>query len=194
MTTDSERTTTPAEPVTEPADGDSTTPRRRGKWLRRSASSLAVTGAVAAAACAVVFGTKYEQADAHAEAREQAHQAACAFGPILATYDSTTIDAYFAAVLDHATGDWKREFDATSRDLRDVLTQGHVVATAGTVHCAIGSNTDTTAEAILIIDQSITSVGTQGQPRHGQLALTLTLQKNGNRWLIGKLDSPALQP
>ncbi|WP_062998380.1 hypothetical protein [Nocardia mikamii] len=190
MTSDSEQTTTP----TEPAESESTAAGRRGKWLRRSASTLSVTGAVAAVACAVVFGTKYEHADAHAEARDQAHRAACAFGPILATYDSTTIDAYFAAVLDHATGEWKKEFAATSKDLRDVLTQGHVVATAGTVHCAIGSTTDTTAEAIVIIDQSITSVGTQGQPRRGQLALTLTLRKSGNRWLIDKLDSPALQP
>ncbi|MEU6560669.1 hypothetical protein [Nocardia nova] len=186
----------PTEPEQHPTPGDNPqeTPGPSRPWLRRAAVILVATTALAGTTTAVVFGMKYHRADARDDAREAARRAACAYGPILATYDSKRIDAYFAAVLDRATGAWRQEFDSTSRDLRDVLTQGQVVSEAGTVRCAIESSGDDSAEGILVIDQSISSVGTQGQPRHGQLAITLSLQKDGNRWLVSKVDSPALQP
>ncbi|AHH16315.1 hypothetical protein NONO_c15140 [Nocardia nova SH22a] len=185
-------TSEPEQPTPDDDSSDTTGPSR--PWLRRTAATLVVTTALAGTAAAVVFGMKYHRADARDDAREAARRAACAYGPILATYDSKSIDAYFTAVLDRATGAWKQEFDSTSKDLRDVLTQGQVVSKAGTVRCAIESSGADSAEGILVIDQSISSVGTQGQPRHGQLAITLSLQRDGNRWLVSKVDSPALQP
>src|SRR5690606_16446120 len=102
------------------------------------------------------------------------------------------LDTYFAAVLAGATGEWKSEFDATSRDLRDVLVQGQVVSTVGTVECALTSADESSAEAVAVIHQTITSLGTQGAPTPGQLAVTMSLRKDADRWLISKVGSPLL--
>lgn len=161
--------------------------------LRRSLFAATALVAVAATAAGAYFGTKYTHLHERDEARESARQAACAYGPVLANYDAKSLDTYFSAVLARATGDWHQEFDSTSKDLREVLTQGQVVSKADSVSCAVESGDDTTARALLIIDQSISSVGTQGQPRSGRLAITLSLRKLGDRWLVNKVDSPAIQ-
>ncbi|GGN97038.1 hypothetical protein [Nocardia rhizosphaerihabitans] len=126
------------------------------------------------------------------DARAAAQQAACAYAPVLARYDAKNLDTYFAAVLAGATGDWKTEFDATSKDLRDVLTQGQVVSTVGNVQCAIESADETTAQAVAVINQTITSLGTKGVPAPGQLSVTMSLRKDADRWLVSKVSSPML--
>ncbi|MGW6423590.1 hypothetical protein ACWF82_13005 [Nocardia sp. NPDC055053] len=146
---------------------------------------------------ALVGVTSFLAVDSHRlrsreDARTAAQQAACSYAPVLARYDAKNLDTYFAAVLAGATGDWKTEFDATSEDLRDVLTQGQVVSTVGTVRCAIESADETTAQAVAVISQTITSLGTKGTPTPGQLSVTMSLRKDADRWLVSKVSSPML--
>ncbi|WP_336087297.1 hypothetical protein [Nocardia sp. SSK8] len=139
------------------------------------------------------FGWQYQRGTELERSRAEARDAACAYGSLLSTYDAADLDTYFAAVLDHATGAWKQEFESTSGDLRDVLVQGEVTSTAGSVQCAVATGTVDSAEAIVVVDQSITSVGTQQQPRRGQLSITLSLDRSGDRWLTSKVTSPLLR-
>ncbi|MEV0464784.1 hypothetical protein AB0I30_27875 [Nocardia tengchongensis] len=44
----------------------------------------------------------------------------------------------------------------------------------------------------MVIDQTISSLGTQGRPRRGQLSITLSLEESGDRWLVNKVSSPLL--
>ena len=127
-------------------------------------------------------------------AREQARDTACKYGPVLATYDSKHLDTYFRAVLAGATGDWHKQFDSTSKDLRDVLVKGEVTTTVSDVQCAIVSGDATSAQAIVVVGQSISSLGTQGKPEPGQLSISMRLQKDGDRWLVNKVDSPLTTP
>ncbi|MEV6064428.1 hypothetical protein [Nocardia asteroides] len=177
-------------------DADSSTgaPRiapGRAAGSGRIIASVSVVALVAAGAAAY-FAMDNHRVRAREEARVAAQQAACAYAPLLARYDAKDLDTYFAAVLAGATGDWKTEFDATSRDLREVLTQGQVVSTVGTVRCAVESADETTAEAVAVISQTITSVGTNGVPTPGQLSVTMSLRKDADRWLVGKVGSPML--
>ncbi|MCP2320000.1 Mce-associated membrane protein [Nocardia amikacinitolerans] len=162
--------------------------------VRRRYAIAAAIGAVPATLAAVYFAVQHERAENSEEARTAAQRAACAYGPTMATYDAEHLDTYFAAVLDGATGDWKREFDSTSKDLREVLVQGRVVSKADSVQCAIEKSDEDTAEAVLVIGQTITSAGTGNQPRPGQLAITLSLRKVGDDWLVDKVSSPLLPP
>ncbi|MFE3543739.1 hypothetical protein ACFXK0_12255 [Nocardia sp. NPDC059177] len=168
---------------------DTAPPRRRTSVIV-AAALLVGAGGLAAGGW---FGWQQHRATGLDRARAEAREAACAYGSLLSTYDATDLDTYFAAVLDHATGAWKQEFAATSADLRDVLVQGQVRSSAGTVECAIATGTADSAEAIVVVDQSITSVGTQQQPRRGQLAITLSLDRSGDRWLTSKVSSPLLR-
>ncbi|MGV9822570.1 hypothetical protein [Nocardia xishanensis] len=173
----------PKDPAPRPAS-------RRYMIAAVGGAALGVLGLAAAG----YFAVRSEHADVRDEARTAAQRAACAYGPTMASYDAQHLDAYFASVLDGATGDWKQEFDATSKDLREVLEQGRVVSKADSVQCAIEKSDENTATAVLVIGQTITSAGTGDRPRPGQLAITLSLRKIGDAWLVDKVSSPLLPP
>ncbi|WP_278265858.1 hypothetical protein [Nocardia sp. AG03] len=160
--------------------------------IRRGVIRLLIVTTVAASGIAVWSAVDNHHLRSREDARTAAQQAACAYAPTLARYDAKDLDTYFAAVLAGATGEWKSEFDATSKDLRDVLVQGQVVSTVGTVECALTSADESSAEAVAVIHQTITSLGTQGAPTPGQLAVTMSLRKDADRWLISKVGSPLL--
>lgn len=154
-----------------------------------------VAAAMALLLCAAIGSTVYfynqnQHNKETIDAREQARVAACAYAPILATYDAKHLDTWIAGVLDGATGDWRTQFESTSRDLKEVLAKGEVVSKATDVQCAIRGGDATSADAIVIIGQTITSLGTEGKASPGQLSTVLRLEKNGDRWLVNKVDSP----
>ncbi|MFE3260282.1 hypothetical protein [Nocardia sp. NPDC059229] len=166
---------------------------KRGRIVARAAVVLALAGSIGSS---IVF----HQQDAHHRdlltAQEQARAAACKYAPLLATYDAKNLDAYFTAVLGGATGDWRKQFDSTSKDLRDVLTQGQVVSKATDVQCAVRTADRDSAEAIVVIvviGQTITSLGTHGKPAPGQLSMVMRLERSGDRWLVNKVNSPLAQ-
>lgn len=154
--------------------------------------------AVAVLAASIASSVLFYQRDTHhkdlLDAQESAREAACKYAPVLVTYDAKNLDTYFTAVLAGATGDWHTQFDNTSKDLRDVLTQGEVVAKADDVQCAIRAGDQHSADAIVVIGQTITSLGTQGKPAPGQLSMVMHLERSGDRWLVSKLNSPLVQP
>ncbi|WP_174553628.1 hypothetical protein [Nocardia arizonensis] len=144
----------------------------------------------ASLATSVYYFLQDRSADSRMRAQEQARAAACAYAPVLANYDAKNLDPYFAAVLAGATGDWKKQFDDTSRELKEVLSQGEVVSKADDVQCAIKSADENSAEAIVVIGQTITSVGTQGKPAPGQLSMVMRMAKVDGKWLVNKVNSP----
>lgn len=190
--------TTPATesvPDPEPGAGRSFTRRlpsigRKGKLAALVAAGLLLVTSLASN----VF--LYQRDDSKADllaAHESAREAACRYAPVLVTYDAKDLDTYFTSVLDGATGDWRKQFDSTSKDLREVLVQGQVVAKADDVQCAIRTGDENSAEAIVVIGQTITSLGTKGQPAPGQLSMILWLERAGDKWLVNKVNSPLAQ-
>ncbi|WP_328388571.1 hypothetical protein [Nocardia sp. NBC_00416] len=121
--------------------------------------------------------------------QEEARRAACRYAPVLANYDAANLDPYFAAVLDGATGAWKKEFESTTGELREALAAGEVVSTAGDIQCAVKSADATSAEAVVVIGQTITSLGTRGKPTPGQLAMVMRMEKTDGRWLVDQMNT-----
>lgn len=163
---------------------------RLGRAGRIAVSGLAVILFLAAVASSVYFYLQNQHNKATLTAQQQARDTACTYGPVLATYDSKHLDTYFSAVLAGATGAWRKQFDSTSKDLRDVLVKGEVTTSVRDVQCAIVSADSTSAQAVVVIGQTITSLGTRGKPEPGQLSISMRLEKDGNRWLVNKVDSP----
>lgn len=154
-------------------------------------AAAAVIGA--AIGSSVFFFVQGQNKQALLDAHESARTAACKYAPVLATYDAKNLDTYFAGVLDGATGDWRKQFDSTSKDLREVLTAGQVTSASTDVQCAIRTGDKDSAEAIVVIGQTITSLGTQNKPQPGQLSMVMRLERQGDRWLVNKVNSPLLQ-
>ncbi|WP_051020811.1 hypothetical protein [Nocardia araoensis] len=165
--------------------------RRPGPIVLRSAAVILVGVSVAMAGYWYVQNNHSENLLA---AQEDARAAACRYAPILANYDSKNLDAYFAAVSDGATGDWKKQFESTSTELRSVLGEGQVTSATRDVQCAIRAGDEHSAEAIVVIGQTITSLGTKGKPAPGQLSMVMRLEKVGDRWLVNKVNSPLALP
>lgn len=166
-------------------------PGRTGRLALQVATAVLLCAAVAST---VFFYVQNKGNKATIDANADARAAACKYAPILADYDAKKLDDYFAAVLDGATGDWKKQFDSTSKELREVLTQGEVVSKVNDVQCAIKTGDESSAEAIVVIGQTITSMGTQGKPAPGQLSMVMRLEKVGDRWLVNKVNSPLAPP
>ncbi|MEU8897374.1 hypothetical protein [Nocardia sp. NPDC048505] len=161
-----------------------------GGVVLRAAAALVLVAAIAAS----IF--LYQRNEHHKNllaAEAEAKAAACAYAPVLVNYDAKKLDDYFAAVLAGATGEWRQQFDGTSKDLREVLVQGEVVAKSSDVKCAIRTADENSAEAIVVVAQTITSLGTQGKPAPGQLSMVMRLERSGDRWLVNKLNSPMSQ-
>ncbi|MEV0249055.1 hypothetical protein AB0H76_20800 [Nocardia sp. NPDC050712] len=179
----------------EAAKAEVAAPVTRQPRLSPRQRTLAVRATAAVALGAAVVSSIYfflqdRQGDRLIQARAEAQAAACKYAPILSDYDAKSLDTYFAAVLDGATGDWKKQFGDTSKDLKEVLAQGEVVSKTTDVQCAIKSGDERSAEAIVVIGQTITSLGTQGKPAPGQLSMVLRLEKTDGKWLVNKVDSP----
>lgn len=162
------------------------------RWRRHIPLAVAAVGCVVATVTATLFGLHDRDLTNLEQSRTDALRAACDYGPVLANYDAKNIDTYFKAVLAGSTGGWKTEFDTTSKDLREVLVQGQVTSKASDVQCALKSATADTAEALVAITQTISSAGTSGQPRTGQLTIGISLQQVDAHWLVTKVDSPQL--
>lgn len=162
-------------------------PGKRGTVAVRAAAAVLLGASLASS---VYFFLQDREGDALLAAQEQARAAACEYAPVLADYDAKNLDGYFTAVLAGATGDWKKQFDDTSRELKEVLSQGEVVSKANDVQCAIKSGDETSAEAIVVIGQTITSLGTQGKPAPGQLSMVMRMEKKDGKWLVNKVNSP----
>lgn len=183
-----------------PADtGQTPAARRRLRLVPGRTGRLVLQVVTAVLLCAAVASTVFfylqnKGNKATIDANADARTAACKYAPILADYDAKKLDDYFAAVLDGATGDWKKQFDSTSKELREVLTQGEVVSKVNDVQCAIKTGDESSAEAIVVIGQTITSMGTQGKPAPGQLSMVMRLEKVGDRWLVNKVNSPLAPP
>ncbi|MEU3010012.1 hypothetical protein [Nocardia asteroides] len=179
-----------AEPASEPTPAGWTqrlrAVNRRQLGLRGAVAIL--LGASLAASVFLFFESK-ESKDL-LTAQQQAREAACRYAPVLADYDSKNLDTYFAAVLDGATGDWKKQFDSTSTELREVLSQGEVVSKVTDTQCAIRTGDEESAEAIVVIGQTISSLGTEHKPKPGQLSMVLRLHNDDGRWLVEKVNSP----
>ncbi|WP_067816174.1 hypothetical protein [Nocardia inohanensis] len=182
--------------ATEPEAAETTTARLMG-WAaaKRRAVAVGVAAAAvlgAAIGSSVFFFVQGQHKQALLDAHESARTAACEYAPVLATYDAKNLDTYFAGVLEGATGDWRKQFDSTSKDLREVLTAGQVTSASTDVQCAIRTGDQDSAEAIVVIGQTITSLGTQNKPQPGQLSMVMRLERQGDRWLVNKVNSPLL--
>lgn len=168
---------------------DPPAPSKVRKW---APAGVAAALLVASTSAAVYFYVQYNDKNEILDAQESARHAACAYAPTMVNYGFNDLDGYFKSVLDGATGGWKKEFEGTSKELKDVLAQGQVTSKVNDVQCAIRSGDEQSAEAIVVIGQSITSVGTKGEPQAGQLSMVLTLEHTDGRWLVNKVNAPLL--
>jgi Mce-associated membrane protein len=167
-------------------DGPPAVPRR---WIR-----LAIRCASAVAVIAVLAGAGYEgwlliQQHQKDIAAQQALDAAKNYAVTLTTTDPQAIDQNFTDILNGATGNFKDTYAKASSRLRKALIDNKVATQGTVVDAAIKSASKNNVVVLLFVEQSVTNADAP-DPRTDLTAVTITMEKVGDRWLASEVVLP----
>lgn len=181
-----------SEAATEEAQPQSDSPRHR--WLRkptRRALAVGLGGAllIASVATSAVFGYDLYQRRAVDNAGQQALAAAQQYAVILTSVDGTKLDENFAAVMDGATGDFKKMYGESSTQLKQVLIDNKAKADGKVIAAGIKSATKDKVEVMLFLDQAVTNK-LNPEPRLDRNRIIITMDKIDGRWLASDVVLP----
>ena len=176
---------------TDDADDGGAPTTRRTSWLP---VALAVIFGLLAVVMFVVAGQLKEQRDdaRSAEAgitgdRAEVESVAGQFGEAILSYDYTDIEASQQRVLDLSTGQFQREYETGFEGFAELIeeTEARSVATVTGVY--VGDVSDERAEAIAVVDASVT--GTGGTRTVADSYIRLDLVKVGGAWKVDGVTS-----
>jgi Mce-associated membrane protein len=171
------------------ADSDK---RRSHRWIRASIRWAA--GAVFVAFVAVAGYESWLLFQQHQNnlASGQALSAARKYAVTLTSTDPNAIDQNFTDILSGATGDFKDTYTKASSRLRKMLIDNKVATQGTVIDSAVKSATTNKVEILLFVRQSVTNSASP-EPRTDITAVTMTMEKVGDRWLASKVILPAEQ-
>jgi Mce-associated membrane protein len=158
---------------------------------RPEGRTLALAGLVlAAVACAVLIAltvprlSDAEQADARrTEVLQAARQQAVNF----TTLDYQHLDRDLGRVLRGATGQFRAQFQAGTKDLKELVTANKAVSDGQVLEAGIVTDDADSARVLVVADSTVTNTGDpKPQKRHYRMQMDLVL-KDG-RWLVSDLQ------
>lgn len=176
----------------EDAQPQADSPRRR--WLRRPTHRTLALGAgaallVAALATSAVLAVKLSEQRAIDNAGQQALAAAQQYALILTSVDGAKLDENFAAVLDGATGEFKKMYSESSNQLKQVLIDNQAKAEGEVIAAGIKSATKDKVEIMLFLDQAVSNK-LNPEPRLDRNRIIITMDKVDGRWLASDVVLP----
>lgn len=136
-----------------------------------------------------VLAVKAHQERAVTDAGQQALAAAQQYAVILTSVDAAKLDSNFAAVLDGATGDFKRMYSESSSQLKQVLIDNKAKADGKVVAAGIKSATKDKVEVMLFLDQAVTNA-LNPEPRLDRNRIIITMERVDGRWLASDVVLP----
>jgi Mce-associated membrane protein len=158
-------------------------PRGRPGWL---AAALAVLVLALVVGGAVLF-PRWQDARAEQAAYDGVLRAATAEVIAFTTLDYRDIDPSIERVLTGATGDFKKQFEASREQLVALSKQNRSVSKGQVLRAGVVSMDADSARVVVVADSSVTNVNAPDpQPRHYRLQLDLVRQ--GARWLTSDLE------
>src|ERR1700756_2375877 len=171
------------------ADNDK---RRKHRWIRASIRWAA--GAVFVAFVAVAGYESWLLFQQHQTnlASGQALSAARKYAVTLTSTDPNAIDQNFTDILSGATGDFKDTYTKASSRLRKMLIENKVASQGTIIDSGVKSPPTNRGEILLFVRQSVTNSASP-EPRTDITAVTMTMEKVGDRWLASKVILPAEQ-
>ncbi|SFA47754.1 Mce-associated membrane protein [Rhodococcoides kroppenstedtii] len=99
------------------------------------------------------------------------------------TYDHTNIDGFFAGVEEGTTDALRERFDGVREVLTQIMTDSQVVA-SGTVNAATVTAQDGNVYTVKVFATQTTQNLQQPEPGAVPTLLTVTVEKNGDQWLV----------
>ena len=144
-------------------------------------------GLVVAVVLAGVASWHWYQAHERDELRDDALRDARKLAVQVTSYDYRDVDAYFTLLQELSTGDFAERYETATDDLREVLVSSESVVTSEVLSAGVTSLGDERAVVVLFVDQTVQSKGLT-EPRIDRNRVELTLDRDGDDWLISALD------
>jgi Mce-associated membrane protein len=103
------------------------------------------------------------------------------------TLDYRQLDRDLGRVLDGATGEFRSQFEAGTKDLSELVTANQAVSEGEVLEAGIVSDDADSARVLVVADSTVTNAAeTEPQKRHYRLQLDLV--RDGERWLVSDLQ------
>ncbi|MCA2209806.1 hypothetical protein [Nocardia rosealba] len=159
-------------------------------WLVAAGTGVVAVGAITAA---VVFFLQSNDRGDKLDAIEESTKAACAYGRVATNYDySNNIDKYFEDMRSGSTGDINQQFTEAGDLLKDMMVERKVKSRGEDIQCAYLSGGEDQAKAMVTLAQYSSNItGVEEPPMN--IAIEMTLDREGDKWLVSKMESPVLK-
>ena len=124
------------------------------------------------------------QAQEHSEIRRAARAEALAF----LTIDHTKMDQLTEQVLDGATGDFKKQYQASLKALKDSATSQESISTGRVDEVGLSEVDADSATVFVAAGSKVKNKGTKGEVEDRSWRMKLTMAKEDSRWLVSQLE------
>jgi Mce-associated membrane protein len=170
--------------VTSAVDPASRRPRRPGgRGLALAALALA------AVACVVLIALtlpRMSAADERDQRRTEVLQAARQAAVNFTTLDYRRLDRDLGRVLAGATGEFRSQFEAGTKDLSELVTANQAVSKGEVLEAGVVSDDADSARVLVVADSTVTNAA-ESEPQKRHYRLQLDLVRDGERWLVSDL-------
>lgn len=177
----------PADPPagpTPPAPADTPGPAGRGP---RPVLLVAAVALVLALAASVALGWELSRRAALDTAQAEALATARAYAVTVTSYDHRDLDRNFADVLDGATGEFKDQYAGASAALGQLINEARATAAGTVVDAGVRAAGTDEVEVLLFVDQTVSNALT-ATPRVDRSRVLMTMTRQGDRWLVSRLE------
>ncbi|MBJ8342629.1 hypothetical protein JGU71_27440 [Antrihabitans sp. YC3-6] len=181
----------------EEGDDDTT---QAGSNLLKLGALIGAALLIAVTAVAAFFIYKYNDKSGELDdqvastiAQSQAKDAACEYVNVLVNYDFSTIDDWIKKVSDGASGQWKKEFDASAPALKEAFAADQVKGQGDNPECGVKSGNATNAQVVIVVAQNIATAKSEGKFLPGPtISVVMDMEKTDGRWLATTFNAPFL--
>jgi Mce-associated membrane protein len=138
-------------------------------------------------AAGVALGVKWHAMSAEQKRYDSVLDAATAEALAFTTLDHRTVEEDIAQVLEGATGSFKKQFQSSSSQLKQLTAQNKSVSKGQVLKAGVVSSDEDSARVIVVADSTVSNVRTPSpQPRHYRLQLDLV--RKDDQWLTSDLQ------
>lgn len=151
--------------------------------------TLGVLALVAVAALVVVAMTvpRLSAADDRDQRRTTLLAAARQQAVNFTTLDYRHLDRDLGRVLSNATGDFRKQFQAGTEDLSELVTANQAVSEGEVLEAGVVSDDEDSARVLVVADSTVTN-SASGDPQRRHYRLQLDMVHRGDRWLVSDLQ------
>jgi Mce-associated membrane protein len=148
---------------------------------------LLAVGVAAVLAVVVVLAMQLQDSRAEDQRREAILQAARQQGVNITTLDHRSVDKDLKRVLDLSTGTFRKEFQAGTKDLTDLVVKNKAVSTGEVLSAGIVTADSDSARVLVVADSTVSNSANSAQKQVRHYRMQLDLVRRGDRWLTSTL-------